>query len=229
MRALAGLLSARHYRRRWSPRSPSPFFTVVLARLRWSADSDRLASSCDLVNLPPFRRTYRLSSLCGSMVVRGIALTPKKRQAQRGSGACFEVLVSGSAGRLAGHPVGHHPAVRPVRASASAGRVCLGRHLAAGHPCLGCLGFADRLGSVGSGSRDPPSYGCTSHITNRRRAAIVPYVFLHITAFHLARWVPLGCRVRLSPVADGGEYVTATSRHALASCALWRHGPFDAH
>jgi len=40
-----------------SPRSPSPLLTLVLACLRRSTLSERPTSSCDFVNLPPFRRT----------------------------------------------------------------------------------------------------------------------------------------------------------------------------
>jgi hypothetical protein len=42
---------------RWSPRSPSPFFAIVLAFDRRSTDSDRPTSVWRAVNFPFLRRT----------------------------------------------------------------------------------------------------------------------------------------------------------------------------
>jgi hypothetical protein len=64
-----------YFLRFWSPRSPSPFLTTVVALVRWSAAKERPTSSLSL-NWPPLaRRTYRLSPLCGSISSRGIILS----------------------------------------------------------------------------------------------------------------------------------------------------------
>src|SRR5215207_8103041 len=49
---------------------------MVLAFDRRSTDSERPTLSCPAENLPFFRRTYRLSPLCGSINSRGISKPP---------------------------------------------------------------------------------------------------------------------------------------------------------
>jgi hypothetical protein len=64
-----------YFVRFWSPRSPSPFLTTVVAFVRRSAVKERPTSSLSL-NWPPLlRRTYRLSPLFGSISSRGIILS----------------------------------------------------------------------------------------------------------------------------------------------------------
>src|SRR4029453_1249368 len=83
----------------WSPRSPSPFLTTVVALVRWSAAKERPTSSLSL-NWPPLlRRTNLLSPLCGSISSRATSLSYENSGCE--AGHWLKSATSSRAGKLA--------------------------------------------------------------------------------------------------------------------------------